>query len=458
MQININFIPREQNLYFVGGTVRDLMLNRCPRDYDLVTTGNPLGPAEKIAALTGGRVVQLGKPAMYLYRIPVERFTCDVTEAREKSITADLRARDFSINAMAVSTLNGEILDPTNGRRDLERKTIRMISLENLLDDPVRFLRAYRLAAELGFFISADTRSAIRSYGHRIKDSAGERIRDELIKFFSAPGSSDYIHDLAATGMAAVIFPGIQQLKGCSQNTHHAHDVFDHTIKTYAGLERLLHQPASAEPPWRQAVRFFPGPENRSLLKCAALLHDLGKPGTKTVDDVGRIHFYNHEQIGADMAAGIFRGLKFSNQQAQYMETIIRQHLNPLFLFVQYQKSILEEKAVNRFFLKTEPHTIDLLLLATADALGKTFGSDMGCFKKFLKTLISAYMDRFLPARATPQLISGHDVMAAFRLPPSPLIGKILAYLHEQHLLNNIQTREQALELAKNFLSSGSGS
>jgi poly(A) polymerase len=458
MQININFIPREQNLYFVGGTVRDLMLNRCPRDYDLVTTGDAPAAAEKIAALTGGRVVQLGKPGMFLYRIPFERFTCDVTEARGQSIITDLNARDFSINAMAVSTMDGELLDPVDGQRDLENKTIRMISIENLLDDPVRFLRAYRLAAELGFFISDDTRAAIRTHGHRIKSSAGERIRDELIKLFAAPKSSAYIHDLSTTRMADVIFPGFRTLKGCSQNTYHVHDVFDHTIKTYAGLERLLHTPASAEPPWRLAAGLFPLPKNRPLLKCAALLHDIGKPEAKTVDDEGRIHFYHHEKIGADMAAGIFRQLKFSNQQTRYMEAIIRQHLRPLFLFMQYQKGILEEKSIHRFFLKTEPYTIDLLLLATADAQGKASGSDAECFRKFLRTLINTYIDQFLPAHTGPQLISGHDVMTVFHLPPSPLIGKVLAYVHEQQLLSNIRNRKEALELAKNFLSRRSDS
>jgi poly(A) polymerase len=458
MQININFIPRDQNLYFVGGTVRDLMLNRCPRDYDLVTTGDAPAAAEKIAALTGGRIVQLGKSGMYLYRVPLERFTCDVTEARGQSITTDLKARDFSINAMAVSTMDGELLDPVDGRRDLECKTIRMISLENLLDDPVRFLRAYRLAAELGFFISDDTRAAIRTYGHRIKSSAGERIRDELIKFFAAPGSSAYIRDLSDTRMANVIFPGFRKLKGCGQNTYHIHDVFDHTIKTYTGLEGLLQSPASAEPPWRQAAGLFPPPENRPLLKCAALLHDIGKPGAKTVDDEGRIHFYHHEKIGADMAAGIFRQLKFSNPQARYMEAIIRQHLRPLFLFMQYQNGILEEKNIYRFFLKTEPYSIDLLLLATADAQGKASGSDAECFRKFLGTLINTYIGHFLPARTGPQLISGHDVMTAFSLPPSPLIGKVLAHIREQQFLSNIRNRKEALELAKIFLSRRYGS
>jgi putative nucleotidyltransferase with HDIG domain len=452
MQIKINFMPRSQNLFIVGGTVRDLLLNRPPRDYDIVTTGDPADAAARIAEHSGGRVVKLGKPGMVLYRVISSRIECDVTAAREGSIRSDLMARDFTVNAMALSTVGGDLIDPANGQRDLEQKIIRMISAENLRSDPVRYLRAWRLAAELSFSISPETLAAIAADGERIIRSAGERIRDELIKFFSAPVSADYVGGLAGTRMASAIFPGIENLKGCTQNAYHDFDVFDHTLKTYAFMERILKGPASAGLSETRAMDHFSDSGNPPLLKCAALLHDIGKPAARTTDENGRIHFYGHEQIGADMAGGICRNLRFSNSHARYLDIIIRNHLRPLMLFTAYQRARLSPRAVNRFFLKAGRHSIDMLLLAVADALGKAAKSDADGFIAFADTLIATYIDRFSPDIATPNPINGHDVMSAFDLPPSPLIGEILAFINEQRLLQTISSRDEALDRAKKFL------
>jgi len=445
-------MPRSEKLFIVGGTIRDILLNRPPRDYDIVTIDDPMAAATLIAAHTGGRVVKLGKPGMYLYRVTSGRIECDVTAARQGSIISDLLARDFTVNAMAVSTAGGEIIDPANGRCDLEKKIIRMISSENLRADPIRFLRAWRLAAELAFSISTETFEAIRADGHMIIRSAGERIRDELIKYFASPVSADYIGSLAGTRMLSAIFPGMEYLKKCSQNAYHDFDVFDHTLKTYAGLEAILNQPGSGGLSNKRATHFLSSPENLPLFKFAALLHDIGKPAARTMDESGCVHFYNHEKIGADMAGGICRNLRFSNHQTRYVDVIIRNHLRPLFLFTAYREGRLNQRAVNRFFLKTKPYSIDLLLLAVADAQGKGSGSDSDGFTKFADTLVSDYIDGFLPMAAAPSPIDGHDIMSAFGLPPSPLIGEIINYIKEQRLIFPIKSREDALDRVKNFL------
>lgn len=451
-QININFVPRSQNIFIVGGTVRDILLNRLPRDYDIVTTGDPMAAASRIAEHSEGRVVRLGKPGMYLYRVTSGRIECDVTAAREGSIESDLMARDFTVNAMALPTAGGPLIDPTNGRRDLEKKIIRMISAENLLADPVRYLRAWRLAAELTFSISPETLATIGTDGDRIIRSAGERIRDELIKFFATPVSAGYVRDIAGTRMASAIFPGIINLKGCTQNAYHDLDVFDHTLKTYAFLEKILNQPASAGLSDTRAMDYFSDPGNPPLLKYAALLHDIGKPAARTMDETGRVHFYSHDQIGAEMAGDICRNLRFSNSQARYVDVIIRNHLLPLMLFTAHQSGRVVTRAVNRFFVKAGRHTIDLLLLAAADTLGKASKSDANEFITFADTLITTYIDHFVPDSAAPNFIDGHDVMSAFDLPPSPLIGEILNFINEQRLLHPINSRDEALDRVKNFL------
>lgn len=429
-----------------------MLLNRPPRDYDIITTGDPMDAATQIAARTGGRVVRLGKPGMYLYRVASGRIACDVTAAGQGSILSDLMARDFTVNAMAISTAGGELIDPANGRRDLDDKVIHMISGQNLISDPIRFLRAWRLAAELKFSISPETRDAIRAGGHLIFKSAGERIRDELIRFFDASGSADYIHDLAGTRMLSAIFPGIVHLKKCTQNAYHDFDVFDHTLKTYAGLETILNRPASAGLFNMRIMNFISARENLRLLKCAALLHDIGKPSSRSMDDAGRVHFYGHEQIGADMAGDICRHLRFSNHQTRYVETIIRHHLRPLLLFTAHQKGRLSQRAINRFFMKTNPYSIDILLLASADALAKGSGSNSKEFINFAGAMINFYIDIFHPMTEKPLLITGHDVINEFSLQPSKLIGEIMYYIKEQHLISPMKSRSDALDRIKNFL------
>jgi len=455
-QINTNFIPKTPKTYLVGGTVRDMILGIPPKDYDLVTLEDPRQTAGHIASEMGGHVISLGKPGKILFRIITRGLSLDVTPALGGSIEADLKKRDFTVNALAVSLRSGRFIDLFNGAVDLENKIIRMISKDNLRADPIRLLRAYRLSAFLDFSIDPETCQTIASEAFRINTSAGERVRDELLKLFTTPNAHRTLSMMDDTGLLTALFPEIQTLKTCSQNRHHQFDAFLHTMQAVYFLEKLLHAPESliiAHP----ALKAAKIDESRwPLLKYAILLHDIGKPRTRSVDESGQVHFYNHEQESADMACAINRRLRFSNRQQAYIDFIIRNHLRPLSLFTAFQKNKLSQKAITRFFCKCNDLSIDLfidlLIHAIADILGKGIAENTMAFMDFADQICGAYSGAFVPIAKHPRLLNGNDLIREFGISPSPLFAKILRHVEEERLSGNIRTREEALMVVKFFL------
>ena len=458
-KININFIPSSSKTFIVGGTVRDFILGASPKDIDIVTLNDPKQLAQEIAANCRGKIIELGKPGMKIFRIITGNQTYDIAPANGKSIEADLSKRDFTINAMAISldniNNNGQIIDPHNGQNDLNHKIIRMISSDNLKADPIRMLRAYRIGSRFGFGISRKTSLAILAESSRIKTSAGERIKDELFKLFNCPYSHRYILMMNDNGLLTALFPELIPLKGCTQNLHHQYDAFKHTLNAYDFLEKFLHEPDSQAPEIVNLESFLPSPKHYSLLKYAILLHDIGKARTRSIDAKGRIHFYSHEKLSADMAVKINRRLRLSNDEQKYLDFIIRNHLRPLSLFTAYNQDRLSKKAISRFFLSCGAMTKDLLIHTTADLYGKGIHKNTRAFIEFLNYLIPVYTNSFLPKKSCPPLISGDDLIHEFGLKPSPLFSKILQHVEEERFSGNITTRNEALILVKNFLNLG---
>ncbi|MFZ2633266.1 MAG: HDIG domain-containing metalloprotein [Desulfosalsimonadaceae bacterium] len=452
MQININFIPKTPKTYLVGGTVRDMILGIPPKDYDLVTLDDPRQTAGRIAESIAGRVVALGKPGKMVFRVITRGLSLDVTPASGASIEEDLKKRDFTVNALAVSLSSGRLIDLFNGALDLQNKIIRMISVDNLRADPIRLLRAYRLAAFLNFSIDPETGRSIAAEASRISTSAGERVRDELMKLLDTPGAHRYVSQMDDAGLLTAIFPELLPLKACSQNEYHQFDVFEHTMQAVDYLEKLLHTPENLIPEHHSLKNVQPAINRWPLLKYAILLHDIGKPQTRSVDTNGRVHFYHHEQESADMARKINRRLRLSNRQQTYVDFIIRHHLKPLSLFTAFQKDKLSQKAITRFFLKCDDLSTDLFIHAIADILGKGIAENATAFMEFADHMCKAYSGTFIPMAGHPRLLNGDDLIREFGLAPSPLFSKILRHVEEERLSQTIRTRDDALSVVKNFL------
>jgi poly(A) polymerase len=451
-QININFLPtgfpQSPEVYLVGGTVRDILLGKKPLDYDVVTTGDPVKLADQIAAIFKSRVIRLGKPGMTLYRVKSPENFYDIVPAFGGAIDSDLHQRDFTINAMAMRSSDGALVDLFNGCRDIHQKTIRMISRNNLISDPIRLLRAYRMGAALNFSIETVTRDSIREESHRINSSAPERIREELVKLVSGPSSSAYVKDMASSGILTAILPEMILLKKCLQNKHHPDDAFEHSLNTFSCLEEIFNHPADFSPD----IKLMPVSRNIPLLKFAILIHDIGKPHTRSIDEYGNIHFYSHEKKSALLSGVITKRLRFSNKDQRYVHDIIANHMKPLFLFLAHRSGRLTPKAINRFFLKSNGYVMDILIHAMADMKAKGAHPDTGEFIKFSQTLMASYHHQFRPLTLQPPLINGDDLITEFGIPPSPLFGKILNHVEEQRLQRLIHSREEALIIAKKFL------
>ena len=439
--------------FVVGGSLRDLAMGRTPGDVDIAVTGDSARAARRLARRVGGRPVRLGRDDLYIHRVTAGGRTFDIAPALGGSMAADLARRDFTVNAMAWDLDAGVLMDPYGGMADLAAGTLRAVCESVFRADPVRMLRAFRLCADLGFCVDAPTEARISADAHRIGQSAGERIHAELFKLFGAPVSADAVIRMSRYGLLQRIFPELCPLAGCAQGPPHDADVLAHTLSAYGHLETLLaHGFDESGGPEQSTVEASTrlNPDRRALLKCAMLLHDIGKPASRTEAPDGRIHFHGHGRIGARLAVHAANRLKFSNHQRRSVEFLIGQHLRPLSLFLAHRQGQLTRRGLARFFRTCHPRVPDLLLHAAADMRAKAVdGKDRAAFEAFVRQLLDCDLPEFCSLKKQPPLITGHDLMESLGLPPSPALGRILSKVEQARLSGEVQRRDQALELAR---------
>ena len=455
IEFDLTFLPETaEPVYLVGGSVRDLLAGHAPADIDLVTAGDIRRMAAQIAARTGGTLIDLGKKGFAVLRVAGPETTIDITPLAGPDIQTDLERRDFTVNAMAVEIGSRRLVDATGGVTDLQQKTIRMVSAAAFEKDPARLVRAFRLAATLNFSISADTREAIAKHCQRIAAVAAERVWAELVKLLAADRSAPLIREMAATGLLTAIFPEIGPTVGCLQNRHHEFDVFEHTLRAYGHLEEMLVDFAARFPFAAAAAQQSGLDGHAAMLKYACLLHDAGKPATRTVDPQGDVHFYGHAARSAAMAAGIGRRLRLSRRQRRVADAVIRHHLRPLFLFQASENGSLGRRGTTRFFTRCGDLTLPIVVHTMADIMAKRSVLDgrNERFIHFCGDLLKAYGDYLNRKSALPRLISGHDLKSTFGLTPSPLFAKILKQVDEGRLSGELETRDQALEWVRTYL------
>lgn len=455
--LDLSFLPDDpEGIYLVGGTVRDLLAGRRPADIDLVVAGDVDGAARRIAEKTGGKVISIGKKGFDVLRVAGPGLTVDLSPLIQSSIEADLLQRDFTINAMAYDLKRRRLVDCTGGLADMQRRRVRMVSPAVFKKDPARLVRAYRIATTFHFSITAQTREAIGSDRHLVAGVAGERLWSDLFKLFSSADSAAGVEEMAADGLLTSLFPELQPAVGCVQNRHHRLDVFDHTLRVYGCLERLLAE-------W-DSLRAHPGTDgppldlsgDAAILKYAALLHDVGKPATRRVDPHGRIHFYGHAAKSADIAAGVSDRLKLSNRQRRFSDAVIRHHLRPLFLFISSENGHLGNRGMVRFFNRCGHLTLPIIVHTMADimAKGEVLREKDARFIDFAHRLIQAYAEFKRRRSDIAPLIDGNDLIALFDLPPSPRFKSILKQVDERRLCGELTSRDQAIGWVRAYLAS----
>jgi tRNA nucleotidyltransferase/poly(A) polymerase len=452
IQYDTSAIPAKKGAFLVGGSLRDLLLGRKPLDYDIAVEKDPSAYAREIANHQEGRVVPIGKPGKQIFRVIAKGAEIDVSGFKGASIHEDLMHRDFTINAMAYDTASGEFIDSCDGLNDITNRRIRMVSDAIFRQDPIRLLRAFRLAAVLDFTLDGTVLFSIKRDAALIRKAAGERVRDELIKILSIPYAGPYIRQMLETGLLFELFPEMAALRSCKKNRHHAFDALEHTLRAVSQLEAL---PANLRlfcPEFAERLKRRLRHKNGALLKCALLWHDIGKPVCAVQDTTGTIRYAGHEKTVAAMAQSIAARLRFSNRESRAVDGIVRHHLRPLSLFIADRRGMLTARGVTRFFVKCEPFTVDILLHAIADTDAKTAApanSGTRQFRQFATALIRQYYTRHLPARCKAPLLTGNDLSSELQLKPSPLFKTILSRVETARLIGEVDNKQDALALAE---------
>jgi len=470
---------RDVRVWPVGGAVRDALLGRPLRDWDFAVEYGAMKLARAVADALGGAYYPLDEERDTGRVVLVEedgvRLDLDFAALRGDSLEVDLLTRDFTINALALDE-TGALVDVTGGLADLEDGCVRAVSDQAFQDDPLRLLRAVRIAAELGFEIEPQTAAWMRRDAHLLAEPSAERVRDEFVRLLSLPGAAASLERLDAFGLLALVLPELEALKGVEQSPPHRYGVWRHTLAIVDVLEGVVAvatgqqgEPSSADVPptaWDDlaralsqftgnvaghlAVEVSGGHDRSQLLKLAALLHDVGKPKTQSEGDDDRIHFYNHELVGAQMAAARMQDLRFSRDEIERVRTIVGAHMRPAHLA---RTDDLTRRAIYRFFRATSCGGIDVVLLCLADHLA-TWGPNLQEERwarrlGVAKTLLTHWFDRYEETVEPPLLLTGGELMAELSLEPGPRIGRLLRTLQEAQAAGEVHTQKEALALAK---------
>jgi len=469
---------RDEAIYLVGGAVRDALLRRPIHDLDFATDGDGRRIAKRIADRLEGAYYPLDaerRVGRAIVQHESQEYVIDVAAFRGLSLLADLSGRDFTLNAMAVA-LDGQmqtILDPLDGLQDLRQKRLRRCSPNSISDDPIRALRAVRQSVALGLHIEPETRADLRRFGPGISGVSPERVRDEFMTILGGPRPHGALRILDALGLLSLILPEIEAMRGIEQSLPHIHDVWEHTLNVVERLYGILMtiSPARTEESaadgalgmvvylldrFRSQLQAYverPLPNHRSvqsLLILSALLHDCAKPLTRSVADDGRIHFYEHEIRGAELAEERAFALRLSNEEAVRLATIVRHHMRPMML---RETAALSRRALHRFWRATGEAGVDVCLLTMADYLGMVGVTlvlqDWIAYLEVVGSLLDGYFNQRDTVVAPQPLLTGRELMDKLSLPPGPAIGRLLTALSEAQASGDISSAAEALALAQ---------
>jgi len=467
-------IGSDQSLYLVGGCVRDSILNLDFNDLDFVMPVDPTRFAKAVAKrLKAGFFVLDDErcTARIVYTCDSgEIFPLDFVRFTGNSLEDDLRSRDFTINAMAISIHNlSTIIDPLGGQMDLEQGCLRLCNPNALLDDPVRVLRGIRLACQFNLDFNQGLESKFREAAPFLPNTSNERQRDEFIKILGGHNPAEGLDYCRKFQVFDVMIPNLVEQEAVPASPPHALPLFDHTVAVVHHLDQLLiaiedfanpkvHHPGwfvkmiDAIAPFAPQLNVFfkeeitPGRTKRSLALLGALLHDLGKPMTMKLGEDGRLHYYNHAQIGAELAQDVTKRLKLSNAECDWVTQMVRHHMD-LLPFIN-GKTMTTPRVIYRFFQKVDEVGLAIILHTLADTLG-TFGDFLSVEKwdqtvSVAQKFLSAWCNHKNSIVSPTPLLDGHDIQMIFGLKPGVKIGRLLDSLLEAQVSGEVNTRLEA--------------
>lgn len=414
--------------YVVGGCVRDAILGREANDWDITTNAKPeqvkaLFPRTVDTGIQHGTVtVLLGKEGFEVTTYRIDGEYADSRHPKEviftPSLLEDLKRRDFTINAMAYNEKEG-LVDAFDGMGDLKRRQIRCVGnpKERFTEDALRILRAVRFSAQLNFSIEPETKAAISRFAPNLSRISAERIQTEMVKLLTSPHPEVW-RTVYETGITAVILPEFDACMRTPQNNpHHCWSVGEHTLRA---LEQV---------------------EADKVLRLAVLLHDIGKPQTRTTDEKGLDHFICHGEVGEEMAGKILRRLKFDNDTRKAVKHLVKVH--------DYFQMEPTQKGVRRAVFKIgEDSFPDYLKVRRADILAQNPAMQQEKLEQLAR--IEAVYQKILEEKNCLSLkelaVTGKDLIEA-GIEPGPQLGERLNQLLELVIENpEYNTREILLK------------
>ncbi len=427
----------QQEVYVVGGFVRDRLLGIPSKDIDFVTVGDGPALAEAVYRLMGQEAIDFSVfktfgTAMIRYRDLELEFVGARKESyglesrkpnvEQGTLQDDLLRRDFTINAMAASLQGDEpytLLDPFDGITDLSNKLIvtPLDPQQTFSDDPLRMMRAIRFASQLHFHVHPETLDAITAMRERISIVSMERITYELNKIILSPVPSVGFLLLEQTGLLTIIFPELEAMKGVDQYEGYAHkDNFYHTLRVLDNISEVT---------------------PNLWLRWSAILHDIAKPLTKRFEPGHGWTFHGHEVMGANMVARIFRRMKLPmDEKMKYVQQLVRLHLRPIAL-VQEE---ITDSAIRRLLFDAGENLEDLMTLCRSDITSKN-PERVARYLKNYELVISRLKDveerDHLKNWQPP--ISGQKIMETFGIGPGRVVGEIKTAIREAILDGNLE-------------------
>jgi len=422
--------------WIVGGCVRDLLRGAGVADWDVATDARPeevmkIFPRVVPTGMAHGTVTVLLRGRGY--EVTTLRGEAGYSDGRHPDavhfvddITRDLARRDFTMNAIAIDPVDGQIIDPFDGRKDLAARVLRAVGdpMERFGEDGLRVLRAARFVATLDVELDPRTRAAIGPTLDTYRKVSAERVREEWVKTMKAKRPSRAFDVMRETGILGVTCPELLEGVGMEQNKWHAYDV------------------------WRHAMECMDACAGDPILRIAALFHDVGKPRSRAFSEkTSDWTFYDHDRIGAEMVDPICLRMKFSNDERERIAALVRHHLF-------HYSDEWSDATVRRWIRRVGRERLDdLFLLNEADvsAKGRDFSSDLEASAR-LKAHVAKVLAAGDALSARDLAVNGHDLMA-IGVPRGPLLGKVIAELLDEVLGDpSLNERERLVERARAIL------
>jgi len=440
------FARHHYELALVGGPVRDVFLGERPADFDLTTNATPdqvltitRGWADKtwtIGIAFGTVGLRKGNDHFEVTTYRSEQY--DRTSRRPDvqygtSLEQDLSRRDFTVNAMAARLPGYEFTDPFGGFDALREKVLRTPGPpeQSFGDDPLRILRAARFAAKLGFAVAPEVRAAMTEQAGRLEIVSAERITVELTKLMLTPDPALGIDLLVQTGVAEQVLPEVSRLR-MEADEHHRHkDVYQHSLT-------VLRQAIALEP------EYGLGDDGGDLVvRLAALLHDIGKPKTRTLLPDGRVAFHLHEVVGAKMTKRRLTALRFPNDVIRDVSRLVELHLR----FHGYGEGEWTDAAVRRYVRDAGPLLTRLHVLTRADCTTRNRAKAARLARAYdgLEERITELSEQEELARLRPEL-DGNEIMRILGVPPGPVVGKARDFLLELRINRGELGRDRVIQ------------